>query len=583
MDDEEILVNPWEIRIADNPLAGHEIRPNWVDRAELPQGPEATGVQNWDFFDGAIVGVGIADPKRLVISGSGVMVAPGARRMAEQLGGSVPALTVEQLKVRATAGALALDDRTVIFVDEASKLDSGHWGEIVNLVDRHAVRLRAVGHDGQHEAIKLPGLFSEMLRDPQIMAAELRQIRRHRDPDNPSRVHPWLRDYQVAVDEGRGADAVALLGEHDALKLYDTRAHAMGGMVEEWDSWRDRRDPGQSALIVHGPNSDVDLVNKLAQQKRLEAGELGEQAVPAVDRNYLLRPGDLVAIRNAAYTFPPRSDGPRPKRIENGQIAVIDAVNAEKDTVRLLLREPGAEPRLVEIDQAQLRAKHGAGKRVAAVRPAYAMHSFPAQSATMQGTATLAGHWSQAKRETYVGDTRAIYRHTVHVAREDLGVDGTDEDRIARYAQRIAEDRQRLASIRSALEPTLQLPPDLPAQQPIPGPASEQPHTTQPPAPADASSDTSRSAASARPDTAKQAAPPDWLVLQLGPRPQDGITRERWQREAHRLRALAGSQQPQSGRPQQSGKPPSALPTHRAGPTPPRPSPPRRGGPTIGR
>jgi hypothetical protein len=94
-----------------------------------------------------------------------------ARRMAVQLGGSVPALTVEQLKVRAAAGALALDARTVICVDEASKLDSGHWGEIANVVEQHGVRVRAVGHDGQHEAIKLPGLFSEMLRDPQIPTA----------------------------------------------------------------------------------------------------------------------------------------------------------------------------------------------------------------------------------------------------------------------------------------------------------------------------------------------------------------------------------------------------------------------------
>ena len=264
--------------------------------------------------------------------------------------------------------------------------------------------------------------------------------------------------------------------------------------------------------------------------------------MPAVDRNYLLRPGDVVSIRGAAYTFPPRSDGPRPKRVENGQIAVIDAVDAEKDIVRLLVREPGAEPRLVEIDQARLRAEHDAGKRAASVRLAYAMHSFPAQGATVHGTATLAGHWSQAKHETYVGDTRAVYRHTVHVAREDLGVDGTDEDRIARYAQRIAENRQRLASIRSALDPTLKLPPDLPAHEPIPGLASVHPRTAQ--APARASSDTSpgsaaraprdtsRPAATDRPPAAELAGPPDWLVEQLGPRPDERIARERWERVA---------------------------------------------------
>ena len=517
-----------------------------------------------------------------------------ARRMAEQLGGFAPALTVEQLKVRAAAGALALDARTVIFVDEASKLDSGHWGEIANVVEQHGVRVRAVGHDGQHEAIKLPGLFSEMLRDPQIPAAELREIRRHRDPDNPARMHPWLRDYQVAVDQGRGVDAVALLGEHEALKLYDTRAQAMGGMVDEWDSWRDRRDPGQSALIVHGPNSDVDLVNELAQQTRLEAGELGEEAVPAVDRDYLLRPGDVVAIRDAAYTFPPRSDGPRPKRVENGQIAVIDAVDPDKDAVRLLVREPGAEPRLVQIDQARLRAEHAAGKRAAAVRLAYAMHSFPAQGATVQGTATLAGHWSQAKRETYVGDTRAIYRHTVHVAREDLGVNGTDEDRIARYAQRIAENRQRLASIRTALDPTLHIPPDLPAHEPIPSQASEQPRTTQPPArgstdpspksAARAPRDMSRPAATNRPPPAEPTGPPDWLLQQLGPRPHERIARERREREAGRLKALQGSRSHPAPSAQQPAKPSSPPPTRPSRPSPRRQPPaPSPGGPTIGR
>jgi hypothetical protein len=200
-------------------------------------------------------------------------------------------------------------------------------------------------------------------------------------------------------------------------------------------------------------------------QKRLEAGELGESAIREVDRDYLLRPGDLVAIRNAAYTFPTQPGQPRPRRIENGQVATVEAVDPRCDTLTLLLREPGCEPRLVEIDQARLRAEYAAGNRTAAVRLNYALHSFPAQGATFRGSATLVGHWSQSKQETYVGDTRAIYRHTVHVAREDLGTEGTDENRIGRYAQRISADRQRHASIRSAPDPTLQLAVRLPHQQ----------------------------------------------------------------------------------------------------------------------
>ena len=523
-----------------------------------------------------------------------------ARRMADQLGGSAPALTVEQLKVRLRAGLIHVADRTVIFVDEASKLDTGHWAELAAVVERHGATVRAVGHDGQHDAIRLPGLFSEMLCDERIPRAELHQIRRHRDPETPGRAHPWLRDYQVAVDEGRGIDAVAILQEHHAIKLYDTRARAIGGLVEEWDEWRRAYEPAGSALIVHGPNSDVDLVNELAQHKRLDAGELGEQAICAVDRDYLLRPGDLVAVRNAAYTFPAQAGRPRPKRIENGQVAVVEAVDPQRDTLTLLLREPGSEPRLVEIDQARLRSEHAAGKRTAAVRLNYALHSFPAQGATVHGTATLAGHWSQSKQETYVGDTRAIYRHSIHLAREDLGTHGTDEDRIGRYAQRISANRQRHASIRSASDLTLQLAVRLPDQQPLraaPAAASRPGNTSLKRSmfTADASSRAVRGAAGVTSPDAPAAGearqqrahpeqhlrrllddPPEHLLRALGPVPAERIGRERWEREARRLEALPPQSninpRPAPARPmpqasQSTTRPHSPLTQQTAGPT----------------
>jgi len=531
-----------------------------------------------------------------------------ARRMAEQLGGMAPAVTVEQLKVRLETGAIQVDERTVIFVDEASKLDTGHWGELAQAVEHHGVRVRAVGHDGQHEAIRLPGLFSEMLYDERIPTAELRQIRRHRDPTDPSRAHPWLRDYQIAVDQGRGTDAVAILQEQNALRIYDTRAQAITGIVEEWNRWRRGYQPSESALIVHGPNTDVDLVNELAQRTRLEHGELGEQAIRAVDRDYLLRPGDVVAVRNAAYTFDKQSGRPRPKRVENGQVALVESVDPDRDTLTLMLREPGAGPRLVEMDQRRLRAQHAAGERAAAVRLNYAMHSFPAQGATVRGTATLAGHWSQAKHETYVGDTRAIYRHSVHVAREDLGVDGTDQDRISRYAQRISENRQRQASIRSPLDPTGQLATRLPDRRPLPLRAS----SSDAPGPHDTASETSTSPAVTSPSTPAAAAdatsrearalaraverragldshrerlladPSEQLVNALGPVPQDRVARERWEREARRLEALRG----QTNATQQPAPSPPQPPTASEGqPRPSAPAPPahRHGGPAIGR
>jgi hypothetical protein len=375
--------------------------------------------------------------------------------------------------------------------------------------------------------------------------------------------------------------------------------------------WRHDYEPTDSALIVHGPNPDVDLVNALAQHKRHETGELGRQAIRAVDRDYLIHPGDLVAVRNAAYTFPAHPGRPRPKRIENGQTAIVESVDPERDTLTLVLREPGAEPRLVEIDHAWLRSQHAAGERTATLRLNYAMHSFPAQGATVHGTATLAGHWSQAKQETYVGDTRAIYRHTVHVAREDLGTDGIDEDRINRYAQRISQNRRRHASIRSALDPTLQLAVPIPGPRPLRSPpahnAESGPHNptsldasmsmqNTPTATTSAASGCeTRSASSARVTTGQPqsvspherlsavvAIPTEHLLRVLGPVPRERIARERWEREARRLEALRPQTQIP---PQPQASAPFVLnptPANHA-PTAPPLSQPQRACPTIGR
>jgi hypothetical protein len=54
-----------------------EIPVRWVEPGFAPLGQVVEGIRNWDYYDGAIVGVGVTDGKTFTISGSGVMVAPG--------------------------------------------------------------------------------------------------------------------------------------------------------------------------------------------------------------------------------------------------------------------------------------------------------------------------------------------------------------------------------------------------------------------------------------------------------------------------------------------------------------------------
>jgi hypothetical protein len=57
--------------------ADAEIHVRPVERSVIPVGGEPNTIQNWDFFDGALVAIAVTDGKDLDIPGSGVMVAPG--------------------------------------------------------------------------------------------------------------------------------------------------------------------------------------------------------------------------------------------------------------------------------------------------------------------------------------------------------------------------------------------------------------------------------------------------------------------------------------------------------------------------
>jgi conjugative relaxase-like TrwC/TraI family protein len=365
-----------------------------------------------------------------------------AQRLGHQI--KAPALTIDQILYREGEGDLRLDNRTVILIEEASKVGLEHWGAIARLVRRDGVRVIAIGHAGQLGAIELPGMFEQMLADAGVPTSELTAIHRHRNPLNPSERHPWLAEYQTLLDEGHGQEAVAKLREHDAISMHATREESIEALVDGWDARRRGYEDARDAiLVVHGANEDVDRVNELAQERRIRAGNLGEESVQAVDRTYRLHRGDVVMLRESAYS---PDDGDR--RVENGTIGIVDSVDARDHVVRVRLEEPGVGARVVEFDQRALRDRVLRGDhQVPALRLAYAFHPFPLQGATVKDVAVLAGHWSQDKEGTYTADTRAEWYLHVHVDRESLGLDGGDDDRYLRYGKRVMSSQERMASL----------------------------------------------------------------------------------------------------------------------------------------
>jgi conjugative relaxase-like TrwC/TraI family protein len=399
-------------------------------------GPPATGME--EALE-AVARAYAADGWRAIACASDGRV---AQRLGQQLGAT--SYTIELLARRARHGQLPLDDRTVLFVEAAGEVSLGLWAELARLHELHGARVLAIGHETRADAASRLGLFARMLRMPAVVVAELQEVRRQPASADPSAVHPWLGRYQAALDRDRAAEAVELLYAEGALTFYDGRDLALRGLVEDWDRWRRAYRPSESVLIVQGPSADLEQVNLLAQARRRATGELGSEGVGAVDREYLIYAGDVVILCVGAYALARNASEPRRARVERGVIGLVAAVDAEADRVQVRFDERGRDPRLVWIDQAALRARREAGERkVPALRLAYASATLPVRGALVRGAALLVGVEGGDNAGTYVGDTRGIFRHSVHAVRAELGVEGGDEGRRLRYAQRIEEIRRR--------------------------------------------------------------------------------------------------------------------------------------------
>lgn len=343
---------------------------------------------------------------------------------AQRLGGqaAAPAYTIDGLLARTRYERIALDGRSVVLVDEAAMVDTHRMAALLELSAQSGCSLRLVGDAEQLASIGPGGMFGRVCDHAAV--AELGEVHRAREP--------WLVDAQLAVRDARSEDALAILREHDAAHMLDTRAEAMQRMVDDWDQWRQDHDIADTLLVVHTSNDDVDRVNELCQAKRHDAGELGPGAVPAPDRDYDLHPGDRVMFRERPYEF----DDPAQARVENGTRGVIDSVDPTTGSIRVAIDEADGS-RLIEVDL----------DRCAALRLDYANHVYPAQGDTRSQTAELTGGLGTSKEAAYVGGSRHRDRHDLYTSREALGTDGTDEERWARLAEQMNTSQRQQPSI----------------------------------------------------------------------------------------------------------------------------------------
>jgi hypothetical protein len=255
---------------------------------------------------------------------------------------------------------------------------------------------------------------------------EIEQVRRTTDREEQ---RAW-----AALRGGEPERAMAHYKSRGQLNLADTREQAAENAVQAWAKLTEKLDPADVALIADASNKEIDRLNARAQYLRSERGELGELEVPLTSVHYGLFEGDRVA-------FIRQHRAPRQPRVENGSRGQITSIS-DKGVVTVTLDGSGRTVTL-------------GGEKREALRLGYAQHIYRQQGATVERAVVLTGGWQTSKESSYVQASRARKGTEWHLAREELGTEGTDLDRVEWLAKKMRSTRAQTPSVEYETAPEL--------------------------------------------------------------------------------------------------------------------------------
>ena len=247
--------------------------------------------------------------------------------------------------------------------------------------------------------------------------AELSEVHRAR--------HGWEKQAWTDVRNGEAARALARYESHDRLRLHDTREQAPQAMVKDWDVIRWDLPAGQAVMITDASNTERDQINKLAQEHRARAGELGTHQVELPGKPYGLAAGDETIF--TAQHYPPGE-----QRVENWITGTITDTSHDEHEHQVTIKTRENPPREVNVNTSDFHE----------LSLGYAVHVYKAQGLTTERASILTGGWQTDRESTYVALSRARDQTDIYLSREDLG-----QDNLERLAHLMQQGHAQEASI----------------------------------------------------------------------------------------------------------------------------------------
>ncbi len=174
-----------------------------------------------------------------------------------------------------------LTERTVLVIDEAGMVDTAKMLRLLEHARKANAKVLLVGDPDQLQPIGPGAPLRAIAARLGDAATTLTTITLQRDE--------WARESILAIRRGDAEAALRAYAERGLLHVARDRARAVEDLIEVWKKEGVSRP--KETLILAAHNADVDRLNRLAQEARRAAGELGGfRARPGRDYFYLGTP-----------------------------------------------------------------------------------------------------------------------------------------------------------------------------------------------------------------------------------------------------------------------------------------------------
>ncbi len=277
-----------------------------------------------------------------------------------------------------------LDARTVWVIDEAGMIGTRQMAQVISLARQAGAKLVLVGDARQLQPIEAGGPFKALAG--LLGAAELKEIQRQGE------AWAWARQAVHAFADGRAAEGLQAYAERGLLVVADNRMAAIQQIVSDWLA--DAQTDIPERLILTATNREATSINRLIQEQRADAGELGRARILVQGQEF--HEGDrLLFTRNS-----------RLYGVKNGTLGTLESISTD-GTLR------------VRLDSGDWRTVHT--QHYPHVRLGYAVTTHKAQGVTAGSVYVLAGGPMEDRELAYVQASRSRSQTRIYVDRVEAG------------------------------------------------------------------------------------------------------------------------------------------------------------------